>query len=67
MEAYQESGWAQLGTLVGDLDEIIPSSIEDVETGVANDKSVYTIDGVKLNGEPEQGVFIKDGKKYVKK
>ncbi len=67
LEAYQESGWAQLGTLVGDLDEIIPSSIEDVETGVANDKSVYTIDGVKLNGEPEQGVFIKDGKKYVKK
>ncbi len=67
LEAYQESAWAEFGTLVGDLDEIIPNSIEEVDTETSKDKSIYTIDGVKLDGEPEQGVFIKNGKKYLKK
>ncbi len=66
---YQASAWAGYGTIVGDLENFIPkeeTSISDVKSD-DSDSDVYTLDGVKQKGEGRNGIYIKNGKKYLKK
>ena len=51
--------------------EKTPSAIEHVTTdALAAKQGIYTISGVKLNGEVKdlpKGIYIVNGKKFVKK
>ena len=42
------------------------SGIEGVKTDVDKDKSVYDLQGRRLNAEPTRGLYIKDGKKIAR-
>ena len=49
-----------------DEDGNLVSGIEGVKTDVDKDKSVYDLQGRRLNAEPERGLYIKDGKKIAR-
>ena len=48
----------------------VPTAINDVEADGTNDTDsdgpVYLLDGRQLSTEPERGVFIRNGQKYIK-
>ena len=49
--------------------------MDDSTTGINNVKAlnlnenhdIYTLSGVKVNGQPQKGIYIKDGKKFIVK
>lgn len=67
LEAYQNSRWAEYGTLVGDLENYIPrteTGVNSVLKPVDNDGSTYTLDGIRRREAPKTGLYIRDGLKF---
>ncbi len=70
LEAYQNSRWAEFGTLVGDLENYIPreeTGVNSVLKPAATDGATYTLDGIRRNDAPQQGFYIRDGRKFWRK
>ena len=71
LAAYKKSGWAEYGTIVGDLEdcEIITTSINAPEGTFRQDSSdgaIYNLQGVQI-AEPQPGtIYIQNGKKVIK-
>ena len=80
LEAYQNSRWAEYGTIVGDLTDEIIDGIEEVENEklkVKNDEVIYDLSGRKINSsmgngqrsmvncQLPKGIYIKNGKKIL--
>lgn len=65
LAAYKASGWAQYGTLVGDLDEY--GNITSVQTIECNPKEapVYDLDGRRVNRLLPGTIYIQNGKKFM--
>ena len=49
-----------------DEDGNVVLGVEEVKTDVNKDKSVYDLQGRRLNAEPSHGIYIKDGKKIAR-
>ena len=49
-----------------DDDGNVVLGVEEVRTDVNKDKSVYDLQGRRLNAEPSHGIYIKDGKKVAR-
>ena len=80
LEAYQNSRWAEYGTIVGDLTYDIIVGIEEVRNEklkVKNDEAIYDLSGRKINSSMFNGqssmlnglrsgnIYIKNGKKIL--
>jgi hypothetical protein len=65
---YQASGWAEYGTIVGDLDDDFVDGINEVKNEkvkVKNDDGVYDLMGRKVTDLKPGTIYIKNGKKYM--
>ncbi len=70
VEAYKNSGWADYGSIVGDLDNYIPrdeTGVNSVLKPAETHAPIYTLDGIRRNDAPQQGFYIRDGRKFWKK
>ena len=81
LQKYQNSSWAEYGTIVGDLDEWEETTSINEELRVKNeesDKAVYDLSGRKINSQfsmanvqcsmvngLKKGIYIIDGKKVA--
>ena len=76
LEAYQNSDWAQYGTIVGDLDnyEDIISGINEVngqsstvngQSSMVNGQSIYDLSGRPATNLQPGTVYIHNGKKFI--
>jgi hypothetical protein len=68
IDAYKAAEpWSGFGKIVA-LPSVEPDAIQGVTSADASDNVWYTLDGMKLQGEPTvPGVYVKDGKKVVVK
>ena len=70
LSAYQNSDWAQYGTIVGDLEdcEIITTSIEvptaNTQT-IQKDGPIYNLQGIQVCNLHPGTIYIQNGKKVV--
>jgi len=68
LAAYKASGWAEYGTLVGDLDDVLgirdllPGPEEDADDAAA---PVYDLLGRKVTDPQPSTLYIRRGKKFV--
>ena len=66
LAAYQKSGWAEFGTLVGDLDDYTP--VETVKSDVpqpVEDAPVYDLMGRRVTRLQPGTIYIRKGKKFI--
>ena len=54
-------------TFVGDLDELIAAKVEAAGMKNRINNVIYNLNGYHLEGQPLDGLFIKNGKKYIVK
>lgn len=66
LEAYQNSDWASYGTIVSDLDGIIPPTAVEAVHGPQLDGATYDLSGRQVVEPTRRGVYIVGGKKVVK-
>ena len=77
LEAYQNSAWAEYGTIVGDLEEWEQEQTTNIDrptpTPSRNGGEVYDLSGRKINShlspvnsQLKKGVYIVNGKKVLK-
>lgn len=65
---YETSGWAEFGTLVGDLEECELTKVEDIEVisqTTPKDGYIYDMFGRRVSSLQPANVYIKDGKKII--
>jgi hypothetical protein len=65
---YEASGWAEFGTLVGDLEECELTKVEDIEVisqTTPKDGYIYDMFGRRVSSLQPANVYIKDGKKII--
>ncbi len=68
---YEASGWAEFGTLVGDLDDAIftePTQVRQPISDVANfleDNTLYDLFGRKVVNRQYSTIYLRNGKKIV--
>jgi hypothetical protein len=73
LSAYQNSAWANFGTIVGDLEdcEIITTPIlaPDEETHYENDsdRAVYNLQGIRVANLKPGTIYMRNGKKFMLK
>ena len=73
LSAYQNSAWANFGTIVGDLEdcEIITTPIlaPDEETHYENDsdRAVYNLQGIRVTNLKLGTIYMRNGKKFMLK
>lgn len=65
LSAYKSSAWAQYGTIVGDLDEIIANDIQQIGQDQQGDESIYNLFGQKVKNNAQDAILIKGGKKIL--
>lgn len=65
LSAYKASAWAQYGTIVGDLDEIIANDIQQIGQDQQDDESIYNLFGQKVKNNAQDAILIKGGKKIL--
>ena len=76
LEDYQNSRWAEFGTIVGDLDDLNDiTAIEEIrneESGMMNSQTpslksqtIYDLSGRKVANPLPDTIYIKDGKKIM--
>ena len=67
LQKYQNSAWAEYGTIVGDLDEWEEATSLDCPTPATalNEGQVYDICGRKMVNGLRKGIYIIDGKKVA--
>ena len=66
LAAYKASGWAQYGTLVGDLDKYTSIDQPVVEPAIDDANApVYDLFGRKVNQLQPGVIYIRNGKKFV--
>lgn len=69
LESYQSSGWARLGTLVGDLDKFLPrdTAVKPLTDDSLQPDAIYTLDGRCVKHPDTPGFYIVNGnKRYLK-
>jgi len=69
LEKYKASGWAEFGTIVGDLTDEIVDGIENVKENkeINNiDEAIYDLQGRRVN-KMGKGIYIVGGKKILMK
>ena len=65
---YEASGWAEFGTLVGDLEECELTKVEDIEVisqTTPKDGYIYDMFGRRVSSLQPAKIYIKDGKKII--
>lgn len=65
---YETSGWAEFGTLVGDLEECELTKVEDIEVisqTTPKDGYIYDMFGRRVSSLQPAKIYIKDGKKII--
>ena len=65
---YEASGWAEFGTLVGDLEECELTKVEDIEVishTTPKDGYIYDMFGRRVSSLQPANIYIKDGKKII--
>ncbi len=65
---YEASGWAEFGTLVGDLEECELTKVEDIEVisqTTPKDGYIYDMFGRRVTSLQPAKIYIKDGKKII--
>lgn len=65
---YEASGWAEFGTLVGDLEECELTKVEDIEVisqTTPKDGYIYDMFGRRVTSLQPANIYIKDGKKII--
>lgn len=67
LAAYQASAWADLGTLVGDLDDYGNITSVQLPEANADDKNapVYDLNGRRVNRLLPSTIYIRNGKKFM--
>lgn len=66
LEDYQNSDWANYGTLVGDLDDIIPhTAIDALPALETSDDAYYDMSGRRVTTPMRKGIYIRKGKKVL--
>ena len=71
VEAYQNSRWAEFGTIVGDLTEDFVDGIETIEATENSqqttvfDGAVYDLMGRKVTDLKPGNIYIRNGKKFM--
>ncbi|MBQ0143347.1 MAG: leucine-rich repeat protein [Prevotellaceae bacterium] len=65
LSAYQASDWAQYGTIVGDLDEVLANDIQQIRQDQQGDESIYNLFGQKVKSNAQDAILIKGGKKIL--
>lgn len=69
LEKYKASGWAEFGTIVGDLTDEIVDGIENVKESheIKNvGEGIYDLQGRRVN-KMSKGIYIVGGKKILMK
>ena len=65
LEAYQNSKWAEYGTIVGDLtDEIVDEMADGIEGPKDFKDNLYNLSGQRIQ-KKQTGIIIKNGKKII--
>ena len=69
LSAYKASGWAEYGTLVGDLDDYLDIDVipADEETAAETDAPVYDLMGRRVSDLQPSTLYIQGGKKFIVK
>lgn len=65
---YEASGWAEFGTLVGDLEECDLTEVKDIEVisqTTPKDGYIYDLFGRRVYSLQPANIYIKDGKKII--
>ncbi len=65
LDAYKKSDWAQYGTLVGDLDEIIVNDIQQIRSDRQDKDCIFNLFGQKIKSNSQGKILIKEGKKIL--
>ena len=69
LAAYKASGWAEFGTLVGDLDDYDLTPVQAVQADkdeeLAEQASFFDLTGRRVNAMKPSGVYIRNGKKFI--
>ena len=61
------SGWTSYDDLWSPSGNFDTDGISNVKASRATDQSIYTLQGVKVEGTPKPGIYIKNGRKFVVK
>ena len=68
LSKFKSSGWAEYGTIVGDLDEWEEAtsieSIQNPEFKIQDEGEVYNLNGQRIS-KPGKGLYIVGGRKVV--
>lgn len=71
LEAYQNSKWAEYGTIVGDLTDEIFDAIEEIDDEQLikdnGDDAIYDLMGRRVSDMKPVTIYIRNGKKFVVK
>ena len=70
LAAYKASGWAEFGTLVGDLDDILAVPLlpaDDANVDAGADAPVYDLLGRKVTDLQPSTLYIQNGRKIIVK
>ena len=70
IDAYLASPWADFGTIVGDLEDML-DGIETIEGELSQEKiaegtPIYNIQGMQVTNMQPGTIYIKNGKKFMK-